>query len=335
MKLIYISILFLIISLTGLFAQAPILSISKKIVNLGAVNVGITKSDSVIIKNIGTDTLMISSVTYFSFFSDGFNFGSVPSYLVQGDSAIIGVSLKPNYWGLKTGGIILTHNSISLSDTITIIGEGMQAVLGLNFFNPEIIHTFSSYFNSTTHKVDSFRVKNMGNLDLKIKTFSTNPYFSVSPESVYVVSVNSLALQVPIYVKVSFNPDSVNSQQSGFIMLQHNGSTKLDSIYVVGDAATEVANDRNELSLKYSLHQNYPNPFNPSTTISFSLPYPNKVSLKVYTVLGQEVSTIINGVMQAGNHSVQFDANSLSGGIYFYRLIAGEYVQTKSFVLLK
>jgi hypothetical protein len=85
----------------------------------------------------------------------------------------------------------------------------------------------------------------------------------------------------------------------------------------------------------YSLSQNYPNPFNPATNIDFSLPTASKVSLKVYNVIGQEVATLVNEEMKAGNYQVKFNASNLSSGVYFYRLAAGSFVMNKKFTLLK
>jgi hypothetical protein len=86
----------------------------------------------------------------------------------------------------------------------------------------------------------------------------------------------------------------------------------------------------------YSLDQNYPNPFNPSTVINFSVPEENTlVSLKVYSSLGEEVGTLINQVVPAGNHEVRFDATLLPSGVYFYTLTAGNFVETKKMVLLR
>ena len=82
--------------------------------------------------------------------------------------------------------------------------------------------------------------------------------------------------------------------------------------------------------------QNYPNPFNPSTTINFSVPEENiLVSLKIYNSLGQEVGTLINQAVPAGNHEVQFDASRLSSGVYFYTLTAGSFVESKKMTLMK
>lgn len=83
------------------------------------------------------------------------------------------------------------------------------------------------------------------------------------------------------------------------------------------------------------LHQNYPNPFNPTTTIRFSLPQHSHVTLKVFDVLGREVATLVNGELNPGEHSVVFEAKSLSGGVYFYRMTTPTFSQTKSMVVIK
>ena len=84
-----------------------------------------------------------------------------------------------------------------------------------------------------------------------------------------------------------------------------------------------------------ALHQNYPNPFNPNTTIGYELPKSSKVKLSVYDMLGREVSVLVDDRRDAGVHEAKFDGSGLSGGVYFYRLQAGDFVQAKTFVLLK
>jgi hypothetical protein len=84
----------------------------------------------------------------------------------------------------------------------------------------------------------------------------------------------------------------------------------------------------------FSLQQNYPNPFNPSTTISYSLPKAALVSLRIFNTLGEEVAVLVDERKEAGYHEVTWNAN-VPSGIYFYRLRAGEYVETKKMVLLK
>jgi hypothetical protein len=85
----------------------------------------------------------------------------------------------------------------------------------------------------------------------------------------------------------------------------------------------------------YNLAQNYPNPFNPSTVISFQLPQEVFVTLKIYDILGNEVTTLVNEVKPAGDHNMNFDASGLSNGVYIYSFSAGPYQQTRKMILLK
>jgi len=85
----------------------------------------------------------------------------------------------------------------------------------------------------------------------------------------------------------------------------------------------------------YWLSQNYPNPFNPVTEISFNLPEVVDVKLEIYNVLGQRVTTLVNGLTEAGIHSVTWDGSDVASGIYLYHLQAGNFVETKKMVLLK
>ena len=86
---------------------------------------------------------------------------------------------------------------------------------------------------------------------------------------------------------------------------------------------------------EYSLSQNYPNPFNPTTTINYSIPKTSFVTLKVYDELGREITNLVNEEKHAGNYNVEFYRKDLSSGIYFYRINAGEYSQTRKMILMK
>lgn len=86
---------------------------------------------------------------------------------------------------------------------------------------------------------------------------------------------------------------------------------------------------------RYRLYENYPNPFNPSTTIRFSLPQRSHVMLKVFDVLGREISILVNDEVDAGEHSVQFNAKQLPSGVYFYQLRAAGFIQTNKMLVAK
>jgi hypothetical protein len=86
---------------------------------------------------------------------------------------------------------------------------------------------------------------------------------------------------------------------------------------------------------RFTLHQNYPNPFNPTTTIKFSTPTRAMVSLKVYNILGRELETLFSGETEAGKHSMHWDAERFSSGVYIYALTANGYTERKRMLLLK
>jgi len=85
----------------------------------------------------------------------------------------------------------------------------------------------------------------------------------------------------------------------------------------------------------YSLLQNYPNPFNPSTTISYQIPKAGHVEIKIFDLLGRELSMLVNSDMSAGKHEVKFDGSNLSSGVYFYRMTAENFVSTRKLLLMK
>jgi type IX secretion system substrate protein/uncharacterized protein DUF4397/cleaved adhesin domain-containing protein len=145
-------------------------------------------------------------------------------------------------------------------------------------------------------------------------------------------------------------------QTIGFV--SGKGTTSERTDYIYEDDVKEIIADRYVYRLKqvdfdgtfdysnevevtnvaptaFSLDQNYPNPFNPSTTIKFSLPQAEVVSLKIYNILGSEVATLLNGTVEAGSYDVNFDASNLSSGVYLYELRAGNFTKIMKMNLIK
>jgi hypothetical protein len=90
-----------------------------------------------------------------------------------------------------------------------------------------------------------------------------------------------------------------------------------------------------EVPTNRSLNQNYPNPFNPVTTISYELPLTTHVTLTITDVVGREVARLVDGFQEAGYRSVTLDGSNLASGIYFYRLHAGDFVETRKLILMR
>lgn len=93
--------------------------------------------------------------------------------------------------------------------------------------------------------------------------------------------------------------------------------------------------EKDFIILDFALSQNYPNPFNPSTTIEYSIPNDGFVKLKVYDVLGKEVASLVDKEQAMGNYKIEFNASSLTSGVYFYRLQSGSFIKTKKLILLR
>jgi hypothetical protein len=137
---------------------------------------------------------------------------------------------------------------------------------------------------------------------------------------------------------LSFIDLSPIAGQSALIVFKAESANSVWSYLYIDDVSlTNSLTDVNEdqETLYFELQQNYPNPFNPSTTISFNLPAASFVSLRIFDLMGREVSEVISEEMPSGYHQKEWDASGLSSGIYFYRLQAGSYGETKKLNLLK
>ncbi len=102
-----------------------------------------------------------------------------------------------------------------------------------------------------------------------------------------------------------------------------------------GEPGLSAGDQPQDLPTSYALSQNYPNPFNPSTEINFDIPKKSHVTLTVYNILGQAVTTLVNEDMTAGSKTVTWDASEHSTGVYFYKLTAGDFTETRKMMLLK
>lgn len=128
-------------------------------------------------------------------------------------------------------------------------------------------------------------------------------------------------------------------------------SGRVQMIRVEGEYAIEsaIASDMNHRSMQlvvnnavssalpasYALEQNYPNPFNPTTEIAFTLPAASEVRLDIFNILGQKVTTLVDGLMAAGKHTITWGGGSVASGVYYYRLTVDSFVETKKMLLLK
>lgn len=179
-------------------------------------------------------------------------------------------------------------------------------------------------------KIDTLTVTNNSSTPLLIDSIYTDTkWFTVTSQKITLSKTDTLKLLI------SFTPDTLKPY-SDTLYIVNNSDTPLAKILLNGNGAlTEVTQNRSGIPNSFGISQNYPNPFNPSTTINYQLPIKCHVTLKVFDVLGREVAVLINTYKTAGYYSLTFNAINLPSGVYFYRLQADSYIQTKKLILLR
>jgi aminopeptidase N len=162
------------------------------------------------------------------------------------------------------------------------------------------------------------------------------------------VQQNTAFFKMPVELKITFSDatdtlvtinNDVNNEVFNFLFSKEPINLVFDpqSNIILKAANTTLVSveDGEQLPLEFKLEQNYPNPFNPSTTIRFTLPEKEFVTLKIYDVMGDEVAVLLNEEKETGSHSIEFDASRLASGTYFYKLQAGNNIETRKMILLK
>jgi len=163
-----------------------------------------------------------------------------------------------------------------------------------------------------------------GKPDLKAGTGPiANLVFEISDPSVDEISLEAVELQSPDHSLL-------------FVYHAYDAAGVPNIVEVVPEfARAALAVTGATVPATFGLSQNYPNPFNPSTNFSYDLPEAADVNLTVYNILGQRVRTLVDQKMEAGTHTVAWDASQYASGVYFYRITAGSFTATKKMLLLK
>lgn len=248
------------------------------------------------------------------------------------------VSIDNTKWviegkGAFTKNMNLSVNSLAFDKNQTLWIAGYHSP---NYILSKVIDTLWTFFDSTSTLIPPCAAYNGIAVDkynnkwittrtglLKYNNDSWKLYSKINSPlpvenfgSAYIDRNNNL-------VTTLWNYDYPNYYSYGLWFFNENGVT-----------ITDVSEPKN-LPVNYSLQQNYPNPFNPTTTISYQIPHNNKVTLKVFDVLGREIANFVDGYKEVGSYDVKFDAGKLPSGVYFYRLEVGRFVQTKKMILAK
>ncbi len=175
---------------------------------------------------------------------------------------------------------------------------------------------------------NKLEVKNIGFGILQVDSININNHNVTTDTSNFILQHDE---QINILVK--YTPDGLHNPDN-WLVLYSNSLTSPDSVYLKFNLLSSVL-DYSLLDNCYELKQNYPNPFNPTTNINYSIPKSGFVTLKVYDVLGNEVTALVNEEKLAGRYNINFDGNKLASGIYLYVLRTGDFVQSRKMLLLK
>ncbi len=193
--------------------------------------------------------------------------------------------------------------------------------------------------NSLVRKKVNFRLYDITNKNSPVRIqFGFVEYHNIKVDTlsnldvVYLSNANGSIISWYI---AFFGADTANVPAAGDTLFLYTtkGITHYDTLDIFGLPAD--VKPTKQLPVTFSLDQNYPNPFNPATIIQYSIPKTANVSLKVYDILGREITTLVNGERSVGTYKAEFNAGKFSSGVYFYQLRAGDFVSTKKMILLK
>ncbi len=234
-------------------------------------------------------------------------------------------------YGAGTGADIATIKFNSSGDTVWVrrfngTGNGPDGANAISIDNTGNIYVAGFEYNSTTYN-DYVILKYDSNGDIKwLKRFPGNGGHDDE--------ITAMVLDDEVNIYVTGNNYGVGTNDD-FLTIK----------YVQTPSDIEQGTSSDMFPLSFKLDQNYPNPFNPSTKIAWQLPETGLVTLKIFDVLGREISTLVNEELTAGKHEVVFDATHYKSGIYFYQLLvsalqskdgkAGSFTQTKKMILIK
>lgn len=241
----------------------------------------------------------------------------------------IGFSKHRIYFGYTNGASSSTHNAISAIIDSSIYNPLIIGIDSLYPIQDRPVDTFPflltiPYTASYPALVDSFYLSTE---QIRADTLVQTKLFNISKSnphiSFYLTGLlpgDKIKLRATITdTSIFFN--TAHYPETGFVIM--NILPPVQSV------------DNGDKRLVYELAQNYPNPFNPITRIRYQIPEPSLVTVKVYDVLGNEIASLLREEKIAGSYEIEFNGSSLTSGIYYYRITAGSFSQTKKMILLK
>jgi hypothetical protein len=251
------------------------------------------------------------------------------SYLFINLLTILFIFVLPSYATAQAS--LTIHNTVgTVGDTIALVIElsGAADAAGIEF-HLAYQSQYLSYVQTSSAVLNEMTVGGSnGNINI-IWEDIFNPIDASDPIDIAMIELEILP-SPPDSAEIIFaDAEIVDDTGEPYALITNDG-------WILFNQTTDVFDkNQNNLPEDYILKANFPNPFNSSTVISFGLPRTSQVSLSVYNILGQKISTIVERQLGAGYHSYIWDGEKAASGVYFYQLKAGEYSATRKMILLK
>jgi sugar lactone lactonase YvrE len=300
----------------------PLLSTSSLVLTLPQVAVEDSVTKSLWLYNRSANMITVSGITNVS---QLFSASRVAPFQIHGfDSAEVRVKFKPKSYG-------------DASDLITITSDGGTIKVLVNGTSPY------PYLAFRQQRLDFWVLSKDSTRRLMLTIVDT----SINPLRIDTLYTKTKYFELPFQLNpatvkkgdslnyiVTFTPDSPRVFIDT-IYVQSNSLSAVSKIGLRGEGTLVITSVlAGELPSRFTLHQNYPNPFNASTTIDYELPKEAVVTLRIFNTLGQVIATLADEHKETGSYRVQWNAH-VPSGVYFYRLQAGEFVETKKMILLR
>ena len=293
----------------------------------GNLAFGISKSSTTTIPASYSDSVYTTGTTYLLVIKYTFNDGAANDTInlfINPD--ISGVEPSPNLTVATTQTDAVSLGTVNLrqgsgTNAANVIVDGIRVSTSWTDVVPVELVSFNASANGTEVNLSWMTATELNNSGFSVerKTGSSNW------QSIGFVKGNGTTTAANNYTFTDRNILSQTAYSYRLKQMDFNGSYSYSKVVQVST----------NLISTFELKQNYPNPFNPSTQISFSLAQNGFVRLVVYNLLGQEVETLINRNMEAGSHSISFDASGLQSGVYIYKLTSSGFTLTKKMILLR
>jgi photosystem II stability/assembly factor-like uncharacterized protein len=276
--------------------------------------------------------------TWYSKNMDAYAAGLIDAYFFNKDSGYV-VGLTNSVHSSSGGIILFTSDAGATWETKYITSRQGEWCWKINFPSPQV--GYVSIQRNSGSPVNFIKTTDGGNTWFEME-FSSTPYFVqgigfANDTLGWIGGNNSLPSYETTDGGETWHEYPIGNRLNRFRMLNDTLGYAVGSTVhkFIAHNVTFVKEDKDLIPAGFMLYQNYPNPFNPATSVEYRIGRKEYVTLKVYDVLGREISELVNEELLPGIYSVEWNAEHFTSGTYFYKLTAGEFIQTKKMILLR